>query len=76
MRSAAAAKKETAKVYSVFKSSESTDILRRIQLNRVLRASLSFPHYSSDKAILAGLIKAGFQNTEKIPFSHRTLVVN
>ena len=45
----------------LFRGITSTNIVERLQLlcaHRVLRASLSCPHYSSDKAILDGLIRS------------------
>ena len=54
-----------------FLTSDATSIVRRIQplrAHRALCASHSFPRYSSDKAILVGLIRAGF----KIRKNHRT----
>jgi hypothetical protein len=57
--------------HPLFKGVTSTNIVGGIQLlraHRVLRASLSCPHYSSDKAILDGLIRAGFEIRKK----HRT----
>ena len=55
----------------LFKGVTSTNIVGGIQLlraHRVLRASLSPRHDSPDRAILDGLIRAGFEIRKK----HRT----
>ena len=67
-RSAAAPENESTKDILFFKGVTSTNIVGGIQLLRAHRANLSSPHYSSDKAILNGLIRAGFE----IRKNHRT----
>jgi hypothetical protein len=60
------------KAIPLFKGVTSTNIVGGIPLlraPRVLRASLSSPHYPSDKAILNGLIRVGFEIRKK----HRTV---
>src|SRR4029077_10091310 len=52
----------------LFRGITSTNIVGGIPLlraHRVLRASLSCPHYSSGKAILDGLIRAAFENRKE-----------